>query len=342
VGTNLVFLKGGINLDVTYFQGYSIDQIMSVPLSGFSAYTSKKFNAGTLKGNGVEISLNVTPINPASGFTWNFIIKYSRSRNIVSDIHSDLEKIILGTLWSASIQAVKGDEFGVIYGNGYKRDDQGRKLIDKFGYAQTDGVVKLGSINPNFLGGFHNSFGWKGFDFSFLIDIQVGGEFFSWGKAIRSLFGTTVETLEGRAEWYATHQGPTNGETIPGVVPRGYIEDGVLEGSDGEPNDIPIQPIRKWYNVYSKDIAEEWIIDATNIRMREMLLGYTFSKQTLAKTPIKNLNIALTGRNLFFLYRASRDADPESGFNSGNIGTGFENHALPTTRSLGVSLRFEF
>jgi hypothetical protein len=76
--------------------------------------------------------------------------------------------------------------------------------------------------------------------------------------------------------------------------------------------------------------------------MREMLLGYTFSKQTLAKTPIKNLNIALTGRNLFFLYRASRDADPESGFNSGNIGTGFENHALPTTRSLGVSLRFEF
>ena len=73
-----------------------------------------------------------------------------------------------------------------------------------------------------------------------------------------------------------------------------------------------------------------------------MLFGYSFNRRMLTKTPFKSINVSLTARNLFFLYKASPDADPESGFNSGNIGTGFENHALPTTRSFGVSLRLEF
>jgi TonB-linked SusC/RagA family outer membrane protein len=342
VGTNLVFLRGGINLDVTYYQGFSVDQIMSVPLSHFTGYTSKRFNAGIMKGNGAEVALTISPVDPARGFTWNFTLNYSTSNSEVVEIASELDKIVLGTLWSASIQAIAGEEFGIIYGRTYKRDEQGRKLLDDYGYAQTGEIEKLGSIQPDFLGGFHNRMAWKGFNFNFLIDMQVGGEFFSWGKAMRSLFGTTVETLEGRKEWYTTHNPDDNHATpLPGVIPKGYIEKGIIE-STGEVNDIPIQPIKKWYNVYAKDIAEEWIIEATNIRMREMLFGYSIDKRKLSRTPFKNVNIAITGRNLFFLYKASPDADPESGFNSGNIGTGFENHALPTTRSFGVNLRLEF
>ncbi len=342
IGTNLIFMRGGINLDVTYYQGYSIDQIMSVPLSHFTGYTSKRFNAGKMKGNGTEVMLTISPVDPARGFTWNFSINYSTSNAKAVEIAPQLEKIVLGTLWSASIQVIEGEEFGIIYGRGYKKDEQGRKLIDDYGYAQKGEVERLGSIQPDFLGGFHNRMAWKGFNFNFLIDMQVGGEFFSWGKAMRSLFGTTVETLEGRKEWYSTHNPDDNYATpLPGVVPNGLIEEGIIE-STGEVNDIPIQPIKKWYGVYSQDIAEEWIISATNIRMREMLFGYSFNRRMLTKTPFKSINVSLTARNLFFLYKASPDADPESGFNSGNIGTGFENHALPTTRSFGVSLRLEF
>ena len=114
---------------------------------------------------------------------------------------------------------------------------------------------------------------WKGISLSFLVDIQKGGAFFSWGKAIKSLFGNTVETLEGRDEWYATHDESTMYQSpLPGVEPDGYYEEGVLE-KNGQPNDIPIQPIWRWYNIYAQDIAEEWIVDATNVRMREMVLG---------------------------------------------------------------------
>ena len=341
-GANLVFLRGGINLDVTYYQGKSYDQIMSVPLSHFSGYTSKMFNAGVLKGNGTEITLTVTPIAPAREFSWNFTLNYSNSNSKVEKIHPQLEKIVLGTLWSASIQAIEGEEFGIIYGTAYKKDEQGRKLIDDYGYAQAGKTEALGSIQPDFLGGFQNSISWKGINFRLLIDMQIGGDFFSWGKAMRYLFGTAKGTLEGRDEWYGSHEEKTNYQTvIPGHVPEGYVEDGIIE-STGEVNDIPIQPIRKWYGVYAANIAEEWIVDATNIRMREMMLSYNFNKRTLARTPFKNISFGLTARNLFFIYRASKDTDPESGFNSSNIGNGFENHALPTTRSFGASVRIEF
>jgi hypothetical protein len=94
--------------------------------------------------------------------------------------------------------------------------------------------------------------------------------------------------------------------------------------------------------VYAGNIAEDWIVDATNLRLREMMLSYNFNRRILARTTFKKISISLTGRNLFFFYRASKDTDPESGFNSSNIGNGFENHALPTTRSLGASVRMEF
>ncbi len=342
VGTNLMFFNRRIEIDFSYFNGYAQDQIMSVPLSPFTGYSSKKFNAGRIKGHGVELMLNATPVRTESGFTWDLTVNYSSSRSIVEEIHPSLDKLVLGTLWSASIQARPGELFGGIYGLDYKRDKFGNKLIDENGFAQKGEISLLGDIQPDFIGGIQNKVHWKGFDLSFLIDIQVGGEFFSWGKAMRSLFGTAAETLEGRAEWYATHDPNTNYQTpLPGVKPDGYYEEGVQE-KNGRPNDIPIQPIWRWYNIYANDIATEWIVDATNLRMREMILGYTFPKKLLNKTPISSLNVSFIGRNLFFIYRASPDADPESGFNSGNIGNGFENHALPTTRSLGVNFRIAF
>ena len=151
-----------------------------------------------------------------------------------------------------------------------------------------------------------------------------------------------METLEGRAEWYRTHDAETMYQTpLAGVEPDGYYEKGVLE-SNGQPNNIPIQPIWRWYNIYANDIAEEWIVDATNVRMREMVLGYSLPPKWLTKTPMAEVNVSLAGRNLFFFYRASKHVDPESGYNPGNVGNGFENHALPTIRSLSFNLKIGF
>src|SRR5690606_37215714 len=127
--------------------------------------------------------------------------------------------------------------YGVIYAIDYKRDAFGNKLIDKNGYAQAGERKAMGDINPDWMGGITNRISYKGLALSFLIDIQKGGDIYAWGKAYRGLFGTSAETLEGRAEWSAGT--------------GGFIEKGVKE-ANGSPNDIAIEPTYRWYNLYNQ------------------------------------------------------------------------------------------
>jgi TonB-linked SusC/RagA family outer membrane protein len=245
VGTQLSFFNRLLELDFTYYWSVSHDQIMSVPISHTTGYTSKKFNAGEISNKGIEIRFSGTPVSTARGFQWDYSLTWTRNNSTVLSLHESLENLVLGNLWAASIQARVGEPYGDIYGIGYKKDNFGRKLIDEKGFAIPGDYQKLGNINPDFLAGFSNTLSWQGFRLSVLLDAQVGGDFFSWGKAIKSLYGNAEETLEGRDEWYATHEGSVNQTPIPGVEPDGYIEEGVKE-SNGAPNDIPIQPTWRW------------------------------------------------------------------------------------------------
>ncbi len=108
-------------------------------------------------------------------------------------------------------------------------------------------------------------------------------------------------------------------------------------------NDIPLQPIMRSVNVIWFDrVVSDYIRDATNIRMREIVLGYNLPRSLLDKTPISDINISLVGRNLFFFYNAAIHMDPESGYNASSIGNAIEATALPATRSYGFSVTVNF
>jgi hypothetical protein len=83
-------------------------------------------------------------------------------------------------------------------------------------------------------------------------------------------------------------------------------------------------------------------LDATNVRLRELSLGYDLPKSIIGNTPLTNVNVALVGRNLFFLYNAAKNNDPESGYNAGSIGNAIEATAMPATRSYGFNLTVNF
>jgi hypothetical protein len=172
--------------------------------------------------------------------------------------------------------------------------------------------------------------------------MRKGGEIYSMGKAYRGLFGTSLESLEGRDEWYATHD-PAYGYStpLPGVEEKGYVEDGINQ-TTGRQNAIPVDPIYRWYNIWSKEIGVENVMDATNIRLREISLSYAVPKRALAKLPLTDIRVSLYARNLFFLYNAMNDIDPESGYSSGNTGGGLEHCSIPTTRSIGFNLKVNF
>ncbi len=319
VGTNLGFFKNRLILDVAYYYSISDNQIMNVSLTPSTGYSTKKMNAGKLQNTGLEIQLNGNPVSSKNGFNWDVILTWSKNNSLVKALYGDMKYLSLADEFHMSIEAHIDQPFGIMYALDYKRDAFGNKLIDKNGYAQTGDWKAMGDLNPDWNAGISNQFSYKGFNVSCLVDIQKGGDIYSWGKAYRALFGTSAETLEGRDEWYAGT--------------GGYIEEGILE-SNGQQNDIAIQPTYRWYNLFNKQIGTEWMMDATNVRMREVVVGYTL--------PSKWLSVSLVGRNLFFFYKAMDHVDPESGFNSGNTGSAIEHMSLPSTSSYGLSLKLNF
>ncbi len=341
IGTDFGFIKNRLLFNFTYYYSLAKNQIMSVPIPKSTAYSSKVLNSGELENSGIEMQINAEIIDSPSGFGWDAMLTYTKNRSFVKSIHPDLNSIILNGAWQANIQAVPGEEYGLIYGYDWlKRDDNGNRLIDAQGFPMRGEIISHGNINPDYLFGFANTINYKNFTLSFLIDGTMGSKIYSWGKTYKMLWGTDVATLEGRAEWFETHN--ENGFPIPGVEPEGYIFEGVYE-SDGQPNTTPIQdPAYRGYIPYNEQVITEAVMDASNIRLREARLSYTFPTELISKIKLTNMTLALTGRNLYFFYKPAEHIDPEAGYSSGNTGNGIEQSSMPSARSIGFNLRLGF
>jgi TonB-linked SusC/RagA family outer membrane protein len=340
IGTDLGFVNNRLLFNLTYYYSLAKNQIMAVPIPVSTSYSSKVLNSGEVQNSGFELQIDAVVISRPSGFNWDATLTYTKNNSEVISIHPDLNSIILNSAWHATIEARPGEEYGLIYGYDWKKNAEGNRLIDSRGWPiQSDSLISHGSINPDYIFGFRNSFSYKGITLSFLIDGTMGAKIYSWGKTYKMLWGTDAETLEGREEWFETHE---NGFPIPGVEPDGYIFEGVMEDS-GEPNTIPLEdPAYRGYLPYKDRVITESVLDASSIRIREAMLSYTFPHKLVSKWKMTNLTLALTGRNLYFFYKPADHIDPEAGYSSGNTGNGIEQSTLPSTRSIGFNLRVGF
>ena len=342
VGTNLSLLNNRIDVDFTYYNARTHNQIMSVELAPSSGYASQKVNAGEVKNYGFE-GLISGKVIAKNDFTYDLSLNFAKNMNKVISLSNDAESRVLLEAVSgfARVELRAGDPFGSIYGYDYKRNDKGQKLVDNHGMTMQGEYKKLGDINPDLLGGLSNNFRYKNLNFRFLIEFQLGGEYYSESRLYQDLMGTSKNSLKGREEWYSTHQGLLYGDVKPGTVPKGYVEDAVKE--DGSVNDTPVQPMMRMVNtIWFQHIVTDYIMDATNVRLRELSLGYTLPKKWMQDSFVKKVNLTLTAHNLFFFYNARKDYDPESGFNSGSIGNAFELNPMPSPRSLGFNLTVNF
>ncbi|NPA37657.1 MAG: SusC/RagA family TonB-linked outer membrane protein [Chlorobi bacterium] len=342
VGTNLKLLNNRIEIDFTYYSGKTHNQILSVELAPSSGYSTQKVNAGEVKNWGFESLISANLIS-SKDFRYDISLNFSRNLNEVISLSNDAESRVLLEAVSgfARVELRAGETYGSIYGYDYKRNDKGQKIVTDQGMAIKGEYKKLGDINPDLIGGLSNNLSWKNLKVRFLIDFQIGGEYYSQSRLYHDLMGSSKTSLEGREEWYSTHEGVLYGDVKPGTIPDGYIEDAVTE--DGSVNDVPVQPMLRAVNtIWFQHIVTDYILEATNIRLRELSIGYDLPANWIANTFFKKVNITLIGRNLFFFYNASDDYDPESGFNSGSIGNAFELNPMPSSRNLGFNLTLNF
>jgi TonB-linked SusC/RagA family outer membrane protein len=321
LGLEWRFFKNRLGLDFTYYSSNTKNQLLQVGVPVASLFQTKYINAGLISNAGVELSLTGTPVK-TNNFTWDVFINYSKNKNKIVRLTETLKSAIIVDDRDAVIKVVEGDQYGDLYVKAWKKDAQGRRLVDANGKAIfTDGNdTKIGNYNPDYMMGIGNSLTYKNFSLGFLIDFRKGGYVISGTQALIDADGHSKRSLEGRDG---------------GLVLDAYF-------ADGKKNDKKIQASEYWTAIGDRyPVGELYAYSATNVRMREVTLGYQIPSTVLNKTKIfKAAKLSVVGRNLFFF---KRDApfDPEIAVGTGN-GGGLEYGSLPSTRSMGINLKLSF
>jgi hypothetical protein len=318
------FFLNRISLDITYYDSKTENQIIAIPVSASSGYTSKVINAGNITNKGIEITFGAAPFKSDDGFNWDIYINWAKNNNEVVELAEGVEQLELGTYWDMKLMAIPGEPYGSLYGADFLRDPNGN-IIHRDGVPIRGELKTLGNYQPDWIGGVTNQFAYWGFDLSVLVDYHKGGDIYNMTNAWGRYAGALEESLIGR-----------EGGIVGFGVKEVYDEQGNVSYVQ---NDVVVTAEEYNHAAFDNLKPAGSVFDASYIKLREIRLGYTF--KNLADFPIKGINISIVGRNLALLYSTIPHIDPETSFTSGNV-QGFEFGQLPSARSFGFNINLKF
>ena len=324
VGTEWRFFQSRLGFNLTYYRTNTHNQFFKLPALAGDMYAYRYVNAGDIQNRGWELTVDATPVLTPD-FTWKTSLNFSSNRNKIKELHEELKELVYGpSSFSSSyaMKLVKGGSIGDIYGKAFVRDAEGNIVYqtegDHKGLPAVEGegnTIKVGNANPRFIMGWNHTFSYKGFSLYFLLDWRYGGKILSQTQAEMDLYGVSQVTALARD--------------------RGYV---ILEGQQ-------IDNVKGFYkNIVGgrAGVTEYYMYDATNLRLREVSLNYKLKKIWMQKTKVlKDLQLAFVARNLCFLYKKA-PFDPDLVLSTGNDNQGIEVFGMPTTRSLGFTVKCEF
>ena len=348
-GFELRFLKNRLGIEVTGYMANSKDLLLPVKISNASGFDEAYINAGEIENKGIEISLTAMPVKTRD-LSWDFNINFSSNKSEVIKLNEGLSEILTASQFgyissNANMKLIPGYEYGALFGRTYKRyygskpedpiriDYDQPLLIGANGFPIIDTKQKyLGSSQPDFIISTLQTLRYKQFGLSLLFDAREGQKKYNQFANFMAAFGTAKFT-ENRTETIV----------FPGVLADGtpntkavYL--GQAIGPDG------VDYGNGYYRNVYRGITENFIEDASWIRLRSLSLSYALPSQILTKTKIiKGATISLTGNNLW-LSTDYTGFDPESSsFSSGsNAAEGFSGFTYPGVRSFLATVNIQF
>mgnify|MGYP000284388657 FL=1 len=334
VGVELKFLNNRLGLDFAWYKSNATNQLMNLPVNSLSGYNYKKINAGDIQNTGVELMAYATPIR-TKDFEWTINYNISHNNNTIKDLYDGVDRYQLGGYDNIRIYAIKGGKYGEIWGTKFLRVEdgqyKGQLLLTSDGLPQaTSEMEKIGDQQATCNMGLTNSFSYKGWNLSFQIDARIGGEIFSGTNAMMQRSGTAAATAPG-------------GKRVDDMIVAGVYKDA---SGNYVQNTNKVTTQQYWNAVAgtgNMGIGEANIYSASNIRLRNVSLGYNVPSSILAKTNfIQSLKAGFTVTNVFMIHSNMNGIDPESVFATSTNATGFEYAGIPTTRSFVFNVSIGF
>jgi TonB-linked SusC/RagA family outer membrane protein len=324
-GVELKFFDNRLGLDLTYYDKITKDQILRAQTSDASGYISRLINVGKSKNSGLEMLVTGTPIR-SSQFNWEVGVNasYNTSKVLNLGLNPGDTIMTVGTgEFIGELRQWVGHPLGQLFGYGLRRDAQGRQVFNASNGTplRTNIQVPFGTAIPVWVGGITNTFNYKGISLSFLIDFKLGHKLISGTNHNAWRHGLHKGTLVGREQGYVT-----------GV--------GVYENGETNESRTPVQTY--YETVRGLRISEGFVYDAGFWKLRQITLGYDFTRFLPKNSYIRGLRLSAVANNVLIIKKWVDNIDPEQfGLASDNV-IGLESTGLPTSRSIGFNLNVKF
>lgn len=311
VGLDGVLFNNRWDWDLTFYTSTLENQFLRID-------GGKPVNTGRIRNWGIEFSTGYR-FDLTKELSWrpSFNLAFNDNKILETYVQADGSPYIYSTGPNKfKIKYIKGGAYGDIYVNSFARDASGRIKLSNDGTPLLDAgfKTKVGNATARVNFGLSNTFTYKDFQLYFLIDGKIGGKVMSLTQPDMDLYGVSPRTAEAR-------------DRATAEFPNGWVE---LPDGSGRKVDAIV-----YYKTIGGNPTEDYIYDATNIRLRDITLGYTMRNLLGAG---KDLNLSLLARNVLFLYKRS-PIDPDISQSAGNGFGGIDAYAMPTTTTIGLSAK---
>ncbi len=291
---NLEFLNvrgPRITLDASASFGKNTNQILDISSSSTTGFGNALINVGETSSTSLEVDLGFTPFK-TEDFELSGRVGFSTFRTKVDKVTDQSDRVeVFNGPGTIGAYAVEGEEFPLLQGTAYERDDEGRVVVDGNGTPQiAAGLKTLGNATPDYILNFALNAKYKGFRFAAVADYRTGHVFYSGIKNQLSSQGRTIET--------------TYNDRLPFVFPNSTVQgSGVANttvlSANANPGNHPYNNAYDYYTGDHNNIDENFITDATAFKLREVSISYDIPAKFLEKLSLTRLNIGLSGRNLW-------------------------------------------
>lgn len=321
VGLNARLFANSLSLDFTYYKSNTKHQTFLVPLSGSAGYENMYAQTGNVENKGFELSIGYD--KTWRDFSWSSSLTLSHNKNKVvelmnnyydpqTDKYYTLKEYEVASMGGANFIMTEGGTMGDLYAYGDLRlDENGYIYINPNDpkLMVTDERIKLGSVLPDYNAGFRNDFSYKGINLSLLFSARFGGIVVSPTQGFLDGLGVSKASADARDA---------------GGVP---INNGRIDAQ------------HYYETVGLGQLLSHYTYSATNVRLQEMSIGYTFPKKWMGDRV--KLTASLVGRNLWMIY-CKAPFDPELTASTGSYLQGIDYFMQPSLRSLGFNIQLKF
>ncbi len=358
-GTEMKFFNNRLGLDLAWYKTNTKNQILALSQAAESGVSSRWINAGNIQNSGIELVISGKPIDTPN-FGWDLTANYTRNRNKIVELAPDVEKYYIeGGGMDCAAWATVGGAYGDIYtAYAYKRNAKGEKELNSTGgWIRAGTQEKIGSLQPDFLGGILSVLRYKNLSLNMLFDARFGGNIISGTYNYGSYSGALENTLYGRDKEHGGLQRTLSDGTVlfDGMIPEGVFTSGTVIGGvdvsgvsyqkayeDGLVTPVAAQKYYENKHSWGNGIRESALFESSWVAFRELSLHYSIPQKLTKKLALNTVNVGFIVRNLGYLYNSLPDNIHPEGLPSNRSSAFVEIGGSAYTRSYGFNINVSF